>query len=233
MTTKDKEPDYVGHRQRMRQRFLLSEGRDMADYELLELVLMQVIPRRDVKPLAKAMISRFGSFADVINAPNSELLSISGVKESVLTILKVIKTASLRTSWQTLAGMDAPIISNYDSMVYFCSSSMCFSDVEELRLIYLDNRLRLLGTEIMQKGTINTVSIHPREIIKAAMANHAAAIIMVHNHPSGDTTPSRADIEMTRLVNEACKSVSIRLCDHLIIGRRGFFSFSSNRLLMD
>ncbi len=233
MTTGDKEPDYLGHRQRMRSRFLISEGRDMADYELLELLLMQAIPRRDVKPLAKAMINQFGSFADVINAPLNELLAIPGVKENTATVLKIVKAASLRTSWQKLESSDAPIISNIDAMLDYCRSSMCFSDVEEVRLIYLDVRLRVIGTEIMQRGTFNGVALHPREIVKAAMAKNAGGIIMVHNHPSGDVSPSKADIEMTRAINEACKTVSIKMFDHLIISRRGHFSFSENRVLWD
>ncbi len=232
MTTQDKKPDYLGHRQRVRQRFLQGEGRDMADYELLEFVLMQALPRRDVKPLAKEMISRFGSFADVINAPNHELLQISGIKENALALLKVIKVAAIRMSWQTLKSSDQPIINDYDSLIDFCRSSMCFSDVEELCLIYLDTRLHVIKTEIIQKGTISCVAIHPREIVKAAMANNASAIIMVHNHPSGSTKPSKADIEMTFAVKEACKAISVRFCDHLIISRSGYFSFNENRLLI-
>ncbi len=233
MTTQDKALDYLGHRQRMRTRFLMSEGRDMADYELLELLLMQAIPRRDVKPLAKQLINKFGSFADVINAPIEDLLSVPGVKEGTVTILKVVNAAAIRTSWQILENSDAPVISNIDTMLDFCRSSMCYSEVEEVRLIYLDTRLHVIGTEIMQRGTINGVALHPREVIKAAMAKNAAAIIIVHNHPSGDVSPSKADIAMTKAINEACNSVSIRLCDHLIISRRGYFSFSANRVIWE
>lgn len=231
MTTNDKQPDYIGHRQRLRQRFLLGDGKDMADYELLELVLTMAIPRRDVKPLAKTLINKFGSFAAVINASNQELLEIDGVKETTLTMLKVIKVASLRTSWQNLSASDGPVISDYDALIDYCRSAMSFSDVEELRLIYLDTKLHVLGQEVMQRGTINSVAIHPREIIKSAMANKAAAIIMVHNHPSGEVKPSKADLCMTNAVKEACISVSIKLCDHLIISKNDCFSFATHNLL--
>ena len=175
MIKTEKQPDYIGHRERLRQRFLLGDGKDMADYELLELVLTIALPRRDVKPLAKMLISRFESFAGVINAPKEELMSIPGVKENTVTILKVINVAAQRTSWQNLKSLDGPIIMNTDSLIDYCRSAMCYSDVEEFRLIYLDSKLHIIGQEIMQRGTINSVAIHPREVLKAAMAHHASS----------------------------------------------------------
>lgn len=220
----EKQPDYIGHRERLRQRFLLGDGKDMADYELLELVLTIALPRRDVKPLAKQLIARFESFAGVINAPKEELLEVPGVKEATATILKVINVAAQRTSWQNLQAFEGPIISNTDSLVDYCRSAMCFSDVEELRLIYLDAKLHIIGQEIMQRGTINSVAIHPREVIKAAMANHASSIIMVHNHPSGNVQLSKSDVAMTERIKEACESIGLRLLDHLIISRSESYS---------
>lgn len=227
----DNKPSYLGHRERIRQRFLIGEGRDMADYELLELVLTIAIPRRDVKPLAKELINKFGSFAAVINASREDLLMVSGIKDGTITVLKVINAAALRTSWQNLQSLDGPIINNFDTLIDYCRSAMCYSDVEELRLIYLDSKLHVLGQEIIQRGTINSVAIHPREVIKYAMNNKAASIIMVHNHPSGDVHPSKSDISMTQKINEACNSIGIRLIDHLILSRNEYYSFSHHMLL--
>ena len=221
-------PDYLGHRQRIRRRFLLGEGKDMADYELLELALTMAIPRRDVKPLAKTLIKKFGSFAGVVNASQNELAAVEGVKENTITMLKLIKAAALRTSWQNLNADDAPVINSFDSLVDYCRSAMAYGDIEEFRIIYLNTKLRLIGEETMQKGTINSVSIHPREVIKSAMEQKAAAIIMVHNHPSGDTTPSKADIEMTKAVARACRLVNITLLDHLIISRSSCYRFAEH-----
>ena len=227
----DNKPSYLGHRERIRQRFLIGEGRDMADYELLELVLTIAIPRRDVKPLAKELINKFGSFAAVINASREDLLTVSGVKDGTITVLKVINAAALRTSWQNLQSLDGPIINNFDTLIDYCRSAMCYNDIEELRLIYLDAKLHVLGQEILQRGTINSVAIHPREVIKCAMNNKAASIIMVHNHPSGDVQPSKSDISMTQKINEACNFIGIRLIDHLILSRNEYYSFSHHMLL--
>ncbi len=228
MTKTEKQPDYIGHRERLRQRFLLGDGKDMADYELLELVLTIALPRRDVKPLSKLLISRFESFAGVINAPKDELIKIPGVKENTITVLKVINVAAQRTSWQNLKSLDGPIIMNTDSLIDYCRSAMCYSDVEEFRLIYLDSKLHIIGQEIMQRGTINSVAIHPREVIKAAMAHHASSIIMVHNHPSGNVQPSKADVAMTERISEACETIGIHLLDHLILSRSESYSFAQH-----
>lgn len=224
-------PDYLGHRQRVRERFLKSEGRDMADYELLELALMIAIPRRDVKPLAKALIDKFGSFADVIAAENEDLLAVNGVKETTLAVLKLIKAGAIRMSWQTLAASDAPVINNMDVLIDYCRSSMCYQDVEEFRIVFLDTKLKVICDEIQQKGTINYVSIHPREVVKSAMKHSSNAIIMIHNHPSGVVTPSKADIELTKLVRDACETVEITLLDHLIVSRNNVYSFKTHGVL--
>lgn len=231
MTNTESKPDYLGHRERLRQRFLLGAGKDMADYELLELVLTIALPRKDVKPLAKTLVAKFGSFAEVINADKDELCAIPGIKENTVTVLKIINAASQRTSWQNLQSFDGPVILNLDSLIDYCRSGMCYSDVEELRLIYLDSKLHVIGQEIMQKGTINSVAIHPREVIKAAMNNHASAIVMIHNHPSGNVQPSKSDILMTERIDEACESIGIRLLDHLIISHRDYYSFAQNGII--
>ena len=231
MTSAETKPDYLGHRERLRQRFLLSEGKDMADYELLELILTIALPRKDVKPLAKALIARFGSFAEVINASKDDLCAIAGIKENTVTVLKIINAALQRTSWQNLQSFDGPVILNFDSLIDYCHASMCYSDIEEFRLIYLDSKLHVIGQEIMQKGTINSVAIHPREVIKAAMNHHAAALVMVHNHPSGNVQPSKSDILMTERIDEACISIGIRLLDHLIISHQDYYSFAQSGII--
>lgn len=228
---KEKKPDYLGHRVRLRQRFLNGEGRDMADYELLELVLTMAIPQRDVKPLAKILIAEFGSFAGVLNASNENLLNVNGIKENALTMLKVIKASALRMSWQNLTATDEPILNNTDVLIDYCRAAMSFSEVEEFRIIFLDSKLRVMAQEVQQRGTINQVAIHPREVIKAAMAKKARAIILVHNHPSGDVTPSKADVEITMRIKEAAKAVDIELFDHVIISKNDAFSFSAHCII--
>lgn len=219
------EPDYLGHCERLRRRFLLGGGRDMPDYELLELLLTIAIPRRDVKPLAKELIRKFGSFAEVVNAPLEELMLVKGVKENTAAVLRIVRECSVRSSWQSLRGMDAPVISDFDAMVDYCRSAMAYQTVEEFRIIFLNSKLYVIGEEIQQRGTVDQVAIHPREVIKSAMMHGASAMILVHNHPSGIVTPSKADMEITKRIKEAAEAVSIRLFDHLIISKSSVYSF--------
>lgn len=219
------EPDYLGHRERLRRRFLLGGGRDMPDYELLELLLTIAIPRRDVKPLAKELIRKFGSFAEVVNVPLEELMLVKGVKENTAAVLRIVRECSVRGSWQSLKGTDAPVISDFDAMVDYCRSAMAYQMVEEFRIIFLNSKLYVIGEEIQQRGTVDQVAIHPREVIKSAMMHGASAMILVHNHPSGIVTPSKADMEITKRIKEAAEAVSIRLFDHLIISKSSVYSF--------
>lgn len=219
------EPDYLGHRESLRRRFLLGGGRDMPDYELLELLLTIAIPRRDVKPLAKELIRKFGSFAEVVNAPLEELMLVKGVKENTAAVLRIVRECSVRSSWQSLKGTDAPVISDFDAMVDYCRSAMAYQMVEEFRIIFLNSKLYVIGEEIQQRGTVDQVAIHPREVIKSAMMHGASAMILVHNHPSGIVTPSKADMEITKRIKEAAEAVSIRLFDHLIISKSSVYSF--------
>lgn len=219
------EPDYLGHRERLRRRFLLGGGRDMPDYELLELLLTIAIPRRDVKPLAKELIRKFGSFAEVVNAPLEELMLVKGVKENTAAVLRIVRECSVRSSWQSLKGTDAPVISDFGAMVDYCRSAMAYQMVEEFRIIFLNSKLYVIGEEIQQRGTVDQVAIHPREVIKSAMMHGASAMILVHNHPSGIVTPSKADMEITKRIKEAAEAVSIRLFDHLIISKSSVYSF--------
>lgn len=220
-----------GHRQRIREKFLNNGGSALADYELLEAYLTIAIPRRDVKPLAKQLIAKFGSFAEVINAKNEDLLSVSGVGENTVFALKIVSEAARRMSWEMLKDKDAPVIADMDSLIDYCRMAMAYQDVEEFRLIYLNGKNRVIAEVTQQKGTINHVAIHPREVVKSALDNHASAVIMVHNHPTGDTTPSRADIDMTKKVNEALSAVNIQLHDHVIVSKYGCYSFRSAGLI--
>ena len=220
-----------GHRQRIREKFLKNGGSALPDYELLEAYLTIAIPRRDVKPLAKQLIAKFGSFAEVINAKNEDLLSVSGVGENTLFALKIINEAAKRTSWEILKDKDLPVIADMDSLIDYCRMTMAYQDVEEFRLIYLNAKNRVIAEVTQQKGTINHVSLHPREVVKSALDHRASAVIMVHNHPTGDTTPSRADIEVTKKVKEALSTVNITLHDHVIVSKCGYYSFRTVGLI--
>lgn len=230
-TKKEEQPDYIGHRQRLRTRFLISEGKDMADYEFLEFLLTMSIPRRDVKPLAKQLVKRFGSFAGVVNADNNELLSFPGFKESSLALLKAVKEAALRLQWQNLNAADAPVLNNWDLVLDYCRSKIGYSKVEQFMVIYLNAKLRLIGEDIEQRGSLNQVSIHPREIIKAAIDRGAGAIVLVHNHPSGVVKPSGQDIALTQMIYEAGRLVDVDVLDHLIVSKDNVYSFAKEGLI--
>lgn len=227
----EEQPDYLGHRQRLKERFLRGEGRDMADYELLELLLTFAIPRRDVKPLAKKLVQTFGNFANVISAPEHSLKEVNGIKENSVTILKLVRTAAQRLSWQNLASDDLPVLLNIDSLIDYCRSAIAYSDVEELHLLYLDAKLKIIGCELIQRGSVTAVSASPREIVKNAINKNATGLIMVHNHPSGSPKPSDNDISLTKKVAQACQLMSIKLHEHIIITRSDYFSFLEHQLL--
>lgn len=230
-TKHSEQPHYVGHRQRLRSRFLAGDGKDMPDYELLELLLTIAIPRRDVKPLAKELIKKFKDFAGVLNASPEKLSAVEGVRETTIAVLKIVKEAALRMSWQNLRSSDEPVISNWDALADYCRSAMAYNEVEEFRILFLDKKYRLIGEEIQQRGTVDCVSVHPREVIRSALDKGAKGIILVHNHPSGDVTPSQADIAITRKIKEAGEAVEIKLLDHLIVSKYGEFSFLNKGIL--
>ena len=228
----EEETSYIGHRQRLKERFLRSKGADMADYEALELLLTYAIPRRDVKPLAKSLIKKFGSFAGVITAPIERLYEVSGIKENSATLIKFVEFASQKLSWQNLAFEDAAFISSTDSLIEFCRCTMGYSEVEVLRLIYVDAKLKVIETEVLQKGSVSSVNINPRDIVANALKKNASGVIMVHNHPTGDPRPSNNDVEATKRVKSACDAVGIALHEHLIITPSDFYSFAENRLVV-
>ena len=203
----------------------------MPDYELLELLLTFAIPRQDVKPLAKTLIARFNNFAGVINADLQDLMAVSGVKENTAIMLKMIAQGAKRMAWQQLKAADEAVIADYDAMIDYCRTAMAYNEVEEFRVIFLNSKFRVIAEETQQRGTINTVAIHPREVIKSALDNGAAAMIMVHNHPTGIVTPSQADISVTKTIRDAAKNCGIELFDHIIISKNDYFSFRDRGVL--
>jgi DNA repair protein RadC len=222
-------PHYVGHRERLRERFLAGGAGAMPDYELLELVLFAAIPRRDVKPLAKALLAQFGSFADVIAAPRERLLEVDGIGENVVAQLKIVEAAALRLSKTKVLGR--PALSSWSALLDYCTAAMSRVAHEEFRILFLDRKNALIADEVQGQGTVDHTPVYPREIVKRALELSASAIILVHNHPSGDPTPSRADIEMTREIVAAAKALRIAVYDHIVIGRGGHSSFKALGLM--
>ena len=224
-------PDYIGHRQRLKERFKLGGGGDMADYEMLELLLTLAIPRKDTKPLAKALVKEFGSFAEVLFASDDKLMTFTGLKENTILVFRIVREAALRMTWQKLSATEAPVLTSYDAIIEYCRAASGYKDREEFRVIFLNAKNRIIGEEVQQRGSVNAVAIHPGEVMRSAVLKGATALILVHNHPSGDVTPSRADIEVTRKIAEALAAVEIRLIDHFIVSKSLVFSFNEPGLL--
>lgn len=218
-----------GHRKRLKARFRKGGVDALAEYELLELQLMTAIPRRDVKPLAKALIRKFGSYAEVISAEPERLSEISGVGENVVTILKLAEASAQKLAEGSV--LEKPVLNNWQSLLNYCSVQIAFKKKEQFRVLFLDRQNRLIADEKMQEGTIDHTPVYPREIIKRALELGSTAIILVHNHPSGDHTPSRDDIDMTKKIETAGEQLGVTLHDHLIISKTGHSSFKSLDLL--
>ncbi len=222
-------PHYHGHRHRLRERFQRGGPDALADYELLELVLFAAYPRRDVKPIAKQLIDRFGSFAEVISADPERLEEVSDVSTAAIASLKVVQAAALRLMQTRI--LNRPVLSSWQSLLDYCQASMAYNGTEHFRILFLDRKNTLIADEVQQTGTVDHTPVYPREVVKRALALGASALIMVHNHPSGDPTPSRGDIDMTREVAEAGRSLGITLHDHIVVGRGRHASFKSLGLL--
>lgn len=229
--TEDSVNDKIGHRQRVKQRFLADDGNNMADYELLEFLLMLAIPRRDVKPIAKELLRRFGGFAEVIYANPQELMKVKWVKDNVCTLFKLIAAAVKRVCLQNLNDKGAPVLLNTEAVIEYCRAILAYAEVEELHVIFLDSSMRLLGVQLLQKGSLTGVTVSPREIIRIALEKKACNIIMVHNHPSDNVKPSENDIYVTGKVEQACDLMGIKLQDHIIIGKSDYFSFLKHKML--
>lgn len=224
-TQPEEKPDYLGHRKRLRERFLKGGETALADYELLELLLCQAKLRGDMKPLAKALIKRFGSFAGVMAASPEALAEIDGVGEASIVIIKVVQSAALLMQRQEITSK--PVLASWKAVLDYCHSAMAHEPVEQFRLLFLDGKNALIADEKQSQGTVNHTPVYVREVAKRALALDASAVIMAHNHPSGDPAPSRDDIEMTKQVKVALEKIGIQLHDHIIIGRKGHASLRS------
>ncbi|MEP2955095.1 MAG: DNA repair protein RadC [Sulfitobacter sp.] len=221
-----KQPSYIAdHRQRLRSRFVHGGAAAIPDYEMLELVLFRAIPRRDVKPLARELLDRFGDFNRVITAPATRLRDIKGVGEAVIVELKIVEAAAQRLARAKV--LQRHIVSSWDALLDYCHTTMAHLEMEQFRVLYLDRKNILIADEEQAKGTVDHVPVYPREVAKRALELNASAIILVHNHPSGDPSPSRSDIDMTRQVAAACDALGLTLHDHLIIGKSRELSFRS------
>ncbi len=218
----------AGHRLRLRERFLAAGAEALADHEMLEIVLF-ALPRRDTKPLARTLLSRFGSFAKVIAAPVQDLLAVEGLGDAGVAALKSVHAAALRLLRAEV--IDQPVLNNWDRLMAYLNAELSRERVEQFRVLFLDNRNHLLADEAQQRGTVDHTPVYPREVAKRALELHATALILVHNHPSGDPTPSRDDIAMTQQIKAAAAALSIVLHDHVVIGNGRWHSFRKQGLL--
>lgn len=222
-------PHHSGHRERLRERFLKGGADALPDYELLEMLLFLAQPRRDVKPLAKALIQRFGSFAEAISAEPRALAQVEGVGDVAIAALKTVQAAAVRLARESV--LERPVLGNWQKLIDYCRSSMAYEPTERFRVLYLNRRNALIADEVQQKGTVDHTPVYPREVVKRALELGATALIMVHNHPSGDSDPSKADIEMTKEVRDAAAKLGIVLHDHIVVSRQGHSSFKALGLL--
>jgi DNA repair protein RadC len=221
-------PHYHGHRERLRGRFRDVGAEALADYEMLELVLFRAVPRRDVKPLAKELLAKFGSFAEVISAPPKRLAEVEGLGEAAITELKVVQAAAHRLAKGQVK--KRTVLSSWSSVLEYCRTAQAFAEKEQFRILFLDKRNQLIADEVQQEGTVDHTPVYPREVVKRALELSATAIILVHNHPSGDPTPSRADIQMTQAIVEIAKPLGINVYDHIIVGKEGHASLKGLKL---
>ena len=220
---------YLGHRDRLRERALAGGLPALPDYEVLELLLFRAIPRGDVKPLAKALLARFGSLAAVLGASAEELKTVSGVGEAAALELKLVQEAALRAA--RAAASKRPVISSWSALLAYVKQALAHEAREQFRVLFLDKKNQLIADEVMNRGTVDHAPVYPREVARRALELSASAVILVHNHPSGDPTPSAADVDMTRQVAEALKALRIAIHDHLVAGRDGVASFKALGLL--
>lgn len=223
-------PSYVAdHRKRLRHRFLAGGAKAMPDYELLELLLFGAVPRMDMKPLARALMDRFGDLNRVIAAPVAQLYQLDGVGEAVVAQLKLAEALSHRMMRAKV--MHQPVLSSWQTLIDYCHTAMSHGDIEQFRVLYLDRKNTLVADEEQARGTVDHVPVYPREVVKRALELNASALILAHNHPSGDPTPSQADILMTQKIQDACHALGLTLHDHLIIGKSREISFRAEGYL--
>lgn len=221
-------PHYHGHRERLRARFRAVGPDALADYEMLELVLFRALPRRDVKPLAKALLAEFGSFTEVAAAPRIRLEEIEGLGAAAIDELKIVQAAANRFARGEVK--KRTVLSSWSSVIDYCRSAMAFAEREQFRILFLDKRNQLIADEVQGEGTVDHTPVYPREVVKRALELSATALVLVHNHPSGDPTPSHADIQMTKQIVDIAKPLGIEVHDHIVVGRDGHASLKGLRL---
>jgi DNA repair protein RadC len=223
-------PSYISdHRQRLRERFLSGGPDALPDYEMLELILFRAIPRQDVKPLARRLLDKFGDFNGVITAPTARLRQEHGVGDAVICELKIIEAAAGRLARARV--LHRPVISSWNALLDYCQTTMAHRETEQFRVFFLDRKNTLIADEAQAQGTVDHVPVYPREVMKRALELNASALILVHNHPSGDPTPSQSDIDMTHQIQAAGSALGITLHDHLVIGKSRELSFRSEGLI--
>jgi DNA repair protein RadC len=223
-------PSYIkDHRQRLRQRFLEGGADALPDYELLELILFRAIPRQDVKPLARTLLDRFGDFNHVISAPAERLSETKGCGPAVILELKIVEAAAHRLARSRV--IQRPLLGSWQALIAYCHTTMAHRETEQFRVLYLDRKNVLVADEEQAKGTVDHVPVYPREVMKRALQLNASALILVHNHPSGDPTPSQSDISMTQKIEEAAQALGLTLHDHIIVGKSCELSFRSEGYL--
>ena len=225
----DEAEHYHGHRERLRNRFREAGAEALADYELLELLLFRAIPRRDVKPLAKALIARFGSFAETIAAPLVRLVEVEGMSAGAATEFKIVEAAAQRLVKGKIKKRAS--MGSWSEVIEYCRSAMAFADKEDFRILYLDKKNGLIADEAQGVGTVDHTPVYPREVIKRALELSASAIILVHNHPSGDPTPSTQDVKTTLDIIAIAKPLGVSVHDHIIVGRQGHTSLRGQKLI--
>jgi len=222
-------PHYLGHRERLKTRFREGGAGALADYELLELLLFVALPRRDTKPIAKSLIKTFGSFSEVLAAPEARLAEVTGIGPATALHLKVVLAAAQRFAREPIR--KGELFDSFSAVVEYCTAAMAYEQIEQFRILFLDRKNRLIADEVQGTGTVDHTPVYPREVVKRALELSATALILVHNHPSGDPTPSRADIQMTSAIADIAKPLGIALHDHIIVGRNGHVSFKGLELL--
>jgi DNA repair protein RadC len=222
-------PHYHGHRERLRERFHHVGPEALSDYELLEMALFPALPRRDTKPLAKALLKAFGSFAEVVHAPVARLREVEGIGDASINQLKLIAATAQRIAKGEIKRRVA--LSSWNEVIDYCRSGMAFADKEQFRILFLDKRNQLIADEVQQTGTVDHTPVYPREVIKRALELSATALILVHNHPSGDPTPSSADVQMTKAIIDIAQPLGISVHDHIIVGKNGHASLRGMRLI--
>jgi DNA repair protein RadC len=223
------EPHYTGHRERLRERFRKAGAESLAEYELLELILFRAMPRRDVKPQAKSLIARFGSFAEAVSARPERLQEIEGLGKAAVCELKIVEAAARRLAKASIE--NRPSLSSFSAVVDYCRTAMAFLDREQFRILFFDKKNHLIADDVQGGGTVDHAPVYPREIMRRALELSASAIILVHNHPSGDPEPSTDDIYMTHQIIAVGKPLKVEVPDHLIIGRNGHASLKGLRLI--